>query len=209
MTHALTPTESQALLQLINLGLQRAATSFSKLTQQSITICSEDLQLSQDLGTATETAPASQIVLLTQIRGELRGTCVLLLTEDAAEHLLKVCLPLAEGQDTAERRTLRDAFLLEADNIVTAAVVTQFAEWLDVPLYGDVPTLLRLTPTEIAGLMGSMSSGQAPLLFRTRFRVQGAAFESAFVWSMDTAFADCVRALARDEAFVTRLARAN
>ncbi len=209
MTHAFTPHESQALLQLINLGLQHAAASFSMLTQQQITICSDDLQLSQDFGSAPEAAHEPRIVLLTQIRGALRGTCLLLLTEAAAEHLLKMCLPAAAGQDAAERQTMREAFLLEADNIVTAAVVTQFAEWLEVPLYGDVPKLLHLTPVEIARLMDAGSSGQAPLSFRTRFRTQDAAFESAFVWSMDTAFADRVRQLARDEAFVTRLEQAN
>jgi len=64
-------------------------------------------------------------LLLTEIIGELNGICCLLFTEDEANKLRHAALPPEIINDSALMTEMRDGILLEVDNIISAAVITQ------------------------------------------------------------------------------------
>lgn len=74
-------------------------------------------------------------VVSTELLGELNGMSYLILSQADVENLSK----MAELRDD----TLRDEFLKELDNILSAAVITVLSNELKTTSYGDVPFLFR------------------------------------------------------------------
>ena len=188
--------EQDVLRELIYVGLQGAARSFSALTQGNMEIRPELVRVSSETGRSL--AKGSDVhVLLTEIKGELRGHCALLLSAGEARRMVAAGLPPGALSDPTQRAAMTEAFLLEVDNIVTAAVVTQFSNVLGVRMYGDVPRLCRLPQSDIPALLDGLGA-EVPLLFQTHFVTDADDLRPELIWMMESGFADRIRALAND-----------
>jgi chemotaxis protein CheY-P-specific phosphatase CheC len=133
-------------------------------------------------------------LLLTEVVGELKGTCCLILTEDEANNLRETALP-AEIKANAELMAeMNDAILLEADNIITASVITEFSNHLQKRIFGDVPQLKKMNYCELSSfLKEKLDSGAYVLNFRTAFTSTTVKFRPEFFWLLDQNFLDAIK----------------
>ena len=123
-------------------------------------------------------------VLKTELKGELSGSCYLLFTDEEVNNIMKTCLPESIIADESnDGHQARMEFLKEMDNMVAAAVVTQFANYLGILLYGDVPELESMKLNAIDDyLEGEAMKFDAILHFKAIFNGPELAISPHFVW---------------------------
>ena len=140
MTDSLSPAETQQLQHLLGQGYARAAASFATLAGQPVRSEAVWLSLAQSFDLAQlESLDAGPLtVLTTHLQGELTGKSLLILSQAECETLWQM-----QGFDKAygAQHPLWQPLLLEVDNILSAAVITHFANVLGKKMYGGVPTL--------------------------------------------------------------------
>jgi chemotaxis protein CheC len=167
--------DTDALTELFNIGLHRAAASLSELTGQRVLVdlpqlwvCAlDDLQLRLRDLVAGELATVHQV-----FRGEVAGDAVLLLEYDKAALLAQV---MTDG-DVAPGGVLDQSareVLAEVGNIVLSACLSAFGNVLQVAVSFSVP---RLHVESLHGMLRSLLVDEQQdlhyaLLAATRFRL--------------------------------------
>ena len=73
--------------------------------------------------------------------GELAGKSYLIFNKHEADEIHGACMPPKDNEQAKMMET--EAILMELDNILSAAVITEFSNYLGVSIYGDVPHLSR------------------------------------------------------------------
>lgn len=149
----LTAYELDITKELISIALANAADSFSKMANEKVLIREYNLSVlkKEEVGKAfiNEHDP-HWYVLTTDIVGKLEGKSYLLFNQQDAEKVFDMFTP---GQVSTNGRLseLQEAILLELDNIITASMVTQLSNFLNIATYGDVPNLKHLSRQETLG----------------------------------------------------------
>jgi chemotaxis protein CheC len=173
----LTAFETDALTELFNIGLHRAAASLSDLTAQRVRVdlpqlwvCSID-ELQQHLVQLVggELATVHQV-----FRGEVAGDAVLLLEYDKAALLVQLMTQGDVAAGGVIEQSAREV-LAEVGNIVLSACLSAFGNVLQVAVGFSVP---RLHVESLDGLLRSLlidekEDLQYALLAATRFSVSG------------------------------------
>jgi chemotaxis protein CheY-P-specific phosphatase CheC len=118
---------SLSLLQLTN-----CKAFFNNLHMGSVRLGSDFLQ-----GTAYEKFTGSYVLLTTEIFGDISGKSYLFLSENAME-ILTSSIPACNSSSV----NLKEEFIKELDNILSAAVITKLSNALTKKMYGDVPVLI-------------------------------------------------------------------
>ena len=198
----LTPFEADIAKELINIGLAKAADKLAFFTGEKMLLRSFDFGLYHldDLEQVSSKQGDSVHVLLTQIHGDLAGLCCLLFSEQDVDKLLELTLPASVLKDEAQRAEMGEAILLEVDNIITAAVVTQFANLLPYNLFGGVPYLHRMPHEAIPDFVKMQPDTQPFMLyFRTSFLGESTEIAPEFVWLLSYRFIEGVRTLVQDQ----------
>ncbi|SDK42227.1 hypothetical protein SAMN05421823_102694 [Catalinimonas alkaloidigena] len=182
--------------QLIRMGLQSAIDAFGSFTAGNAPLHTESVQCN----TATLPPYRTQediIVLTTAIKGALKGHCHLIFSAPEARQLLAHACPNADPADE-----IAQAFLLELDNIVTASIVTHFANLLDTHLYGDVPQWTQLTADALAAFV---YQDRCPVLFDAQLASSDRQIRPVLVWTMEERFFEALQTLTADEAHTKRI----
>lgn len=127
------------LEKLISLGYENSLKSLSAIVQEVAQIKIEPLEIWDITQKRTFTKASSENVsiLTTDIKGQIKGKSYLLLDNQEVEALVKHC---------KAPNNLKEAFLLEVDNMLAAAVITVFSNYCNLKIYGDVPQF-----TEVIG----------------------------------------------------------
>ncbi len=84
-------------------------------------------------------------VLFTEVVGDLSAATYLLISPEVENILCDILLP----GSMLGREEMREATLLEMDNIVIAGMVTKFSEILGQNIHGDVPALQLQAKSEV------------------------------------------------------------
>jgi len=128
---------------LLTSGYHKAAKSFATITKQKISIrpthievTNDDLKLLQNLKNDQEL-----ILITTAIIGQHTGKSYLLFNEMEASAVYQACMPYNAEKATRVMET--EALLKELDNILSAAVITEFSNYMNSMIFGDVPLLSR------------------------------------------------------------------
>lgn len=104
-------------------------------------------------------------VLFTEVVGDLSAATYLLISPEVENILCDVLLPAS----MIGRKEMREATLLEIDNIVIAAMVTKFSEILGQNIYGDVPATRLSARSEVESeITHKLSEMDGSLSFRGR-----------------------------------------
>lgn len=128
---------------LLNKGYKKAAQSFSKMARQEVKIIPSSLSVSHDnIEVLNLLKKDEELVLITtDIIGDLQGKSYLLFNQSECEAIFRACLQI---QDSKIVQLIEaETFLKELDNILSATVITEFSNYLDVMIYGDVPILSK------------------------------------------------------------------
>ncbi|MGM0579073.1 MAG: hypothetical protein ACQETL_00230 [Bacteroidota bacterium] len=134
--------ELKAVAQEIFLkGYNKASQSFSSLTGEQVVVKNFELFFGEApdlLRKIIKTKNPS--ILLTDIIGEVKGKSYLVFNEQDAktvpDMLIQKMKSLESNPDYAE------IILKEVDNMVSAAVITELSNQLDLKIYGDVPKFI-------------------------------------------------------------------
>lgn len=199
--------------EIINVGLGKAADSFSFFTFDKVIIRGLDFKF-KNLEKINDISNKSEIetlyVLSTEILGELKGVCYLILSENEVNKLHEVCLPTSIRNNPEALKEMGDAVLLEMDNIIVASVVTQFSNFFNYKMYGDVP---KLSKTIYKGFEQIVSSANRCsnyfLYFKTEFLSSGLQLNPEFIWLLDEKYYEGVKNIALDEKIIAQLKKNN
>lgn len=184
---------------VINKGLKSGAKQLSFFMKEEIHIAEVALTIEQ----SSAIQPLNRIdigaqpiyLLLTSIVGELAGRCYLIFTQAEVDQLRAAALPegMAENQP-AIYEEMKDAILLEVDNIIAASVVTEFANLFEVDIHGSVPSMQSLEKKEATELLKKEAEKTDHIIdFKAQFSTQNASFSPLFVWYLDQSFVNAIK----------------
>ena len=176
-------------------GFEKAASSFAgfinrkiSLAHSNIILISHDDQfsyLSGEEGTLS--------VLTTEIIGELSVLSFLILSDAESNEISRAVSP---DKDLSPQ--LQEALLLEIDNIISASVIAQLANALQIEIYGDVPSLQHVDADNIQEFLRRRvadNPGQlSTIICNTTFVLNDKEhIHPQFVWKLNARIIDVIR----------------
>lgn len=188
--------------EIINIGIAKAADSFSFFINEKVMIRLLQLKINIDNNfPLSRKYPTNKNYLLsTVLKGELSGEAYLLFDEQEAEKLISANLPDSIKNNPTEKAKMTEAFLLEIDNIITASVITQFSNIFQRKIYGDVPTLNVLAGNDINRYLSANHNKDLNVIyFNARFITEKIEINPEFIWLMDDKFFEEVKNLVSNE----------
>jgi chemotaxis protein CheY-P-specific phosphatase CheC len=196
MEKTITYQDLKAAKLIIDKGLEKACESMSFFMHEKIThhISDFEMELSNKLKRNDEGKEAKITLLVTDLMGELKGSCYLILSEEETDELIKVALPEEIRNDPAKLATMKDAILLEVDNIISASTISIFSNLLKFKMFGGVPRILYVTSDELKDIISDSSVTDKLLLsFKTEFHSSKTDFQPEFLWSLEPKFFEGVK----------------
>ena len=179
---------------LLDTGLAQAAQSFSQIVNREVSVETLCVAISSPgILYAVEDQSATMALLTTDIVGEVGGRSYLLFSEQACAALQDACL--SATLDARQRTVMGEAILKEIDNIVSAAMITQLSEALELRIFGGVPQSLRLSGVGIKQRLQE-DFAQSPdgcLLVDARFLFRDTnQLQARFFWKFPSEFLHCL-----------------
>jgi chemotaxis protein CheY-P-specific phosphatase CheC len=191
---ARTKARENYIVHVLNAGFNRSAQSFSQFvmrkvkvhTSQSILVRNND-----DFSYITE-EEGNLYVLTTQLIGDFSGKSYLILNEEECEEIFNGLH--ADMSDNREQ--LKDALLLEIDNIISASVIAELSNELQIELYGDVPILKRVNAKDLQDLIGTdgaVGESTSIVVTNTSFQFDNHdRVNPQFIWKLSTKIFDII-----------------
>jgi len=149
--NALNKKEIAIAKKIIAAGLFKAAESLSFFMNETITLKDfENEQILSDSPWESSKKEESNIQFLTtKVIGDLKGVCCLIFSEKEADQLRSAALPPEILESPEMMKEMSDDIMLEVDNIISASVITQFSNLLNVKIHGSVPGLKKVNYIEM------------------------------------------------------------
>lgn len=131
---------------------------------------------------------APLFLLTSELIGDLNGVSFLIFSEEEANTITKTVYP--NKNFSAEKfAKKRASLLLEIDNIITAGVVSEFANAFNYRTYGGVPELQVLNHEKVVRELFEQTKGAAYMIsFSASLVAQKVAVNADFIWSVGKAF---------------------
>ncbi|MDN5203810.1 hypothetical protein QQ008_20635 [Fulvivirgaceae bacterium BMA10] len=177
---------------IIDQGYIRAAASFSTLVNQRVQI--ENLSINTytnaDKVLQEISNEVKSTIILTEIIGDLAGESYLIFSEPEREQICAYCMKaFASGNGNK----LEDELILkEVDNILSAAVITEFSNQLQIQVFGDVPKVI--SKESLFAEHPTAKSKNYFLLSNARFIFEDhLELSPKFLWRLDNHFIDMVK----------------
>lgn len=197
MIEKLNENELQVATKLIFDGLSMAKASMEQILQSPIIIEKVDYD-SEVVGVNRFKRLEGNVHLIkTELLGELKGTSHLVFSESEVSKLYEVCLPKSIIEDDSPESTLmKMGFLTEIDNMVSAAVITEFSSFLGLEIYGNVPSLKVLKSDEVNEYLSTESKEFDQMIhFKANFHGRELDISPDFIWIFQNKFVDKIRDL--------------
>jgi chemotaxis protein CheY-P-specific phosphatase CheC len=194
-------TEEQAIAaEIVYKGLAKAAESLSFFLKESVEVANIDndtCDVAYNLN--IEKKNRTDIHLMTTaIMGEMKGLCCLVFSKEEADLIKKAALPEEIHNDEQAMKEIGEGFLLELDNIISASVITEFANSLETRIFGDVPGLKVLDEDEMFEYLNQQVEEEMFFLnFKANFKSDKVDFAPEFIWMFDNSFAEKVKLLVK------------
>ncbi len=187
--------EVEVAKSIINISLANAAASFSKLARQKVLlqhVSIPPVTPDYDLNHIIQ-SDEKLWVLITEVRGDLPAESYLVFTPDNAAAISQ----LISGDRDQHSIEYQEAILLEVDNILTASVVTQFSNFFQAYLYGDVPGMIHATKSRTEEILSErLNSFGFRVSFKTCFITENLKIYPEFIWIFTIDFINAIKDLA-------------
>ena len=200
--------ETDVAKEIINIGLGKAADSLSFFSQQKVIIRSSELMLknTSEAQNLSNKKGENIHVLTTDIIGELSGVCFLIFNEKEVNKLLKISLPASILEDEEQKLVMSDAILKEADNIISASVITQFSNLLKFSIHGGIPEMDVMSEEKVMPFLLSRATNSKYFLqISAQFHTEEVDFSPEFVWFLDSKFIEGIKQFVKDETYLDKL----
>ncbi|MFN0049315.1 MAG: hypothetical protein ACKVOU_09350 [Cytophagales bacterium] len=184
----LTAEQQHFFRDCIGVAFENSASAFSKFLNKDVKI--KSLAIVSDFENNPSTLVADNIyILVSELRGKIRGKCYLNFTEKDANVLFQLALLPSYVND----KTMQKAILLELDNILTASVVSILSNTFKISSYAFVPELFVGNNNYLEKLLKrDYVEKKLILQFNTGFTIANHDFESEFIWIFDQAILEIV-----------------
>lgn len=204
MREKMNAKEEKVATRLINYGLQKAASSLEQVLNSPISIKAIDFAIVdvKDVPKFHSKSGPDTYVLTTKLVGSLNGICHMILSKSEVGKVHAACLPENIIQsDSDEHKMLKRELLTEIDNIVAAAAITQFSDFLKLSMFGGVPGLQITHADKVDDYIRS-ESNDLDALIHFKAYIHGPELDIIpdFVWLIEEKFMEKVRELASSPA---------
>lgn len=202
MFNNLTEREIDATKKLLRLGMSKAALAFQSVLGTEAILTGIDTKLEEVLDVpqyCTKTETKSHL-LKTELVGDLKGFCHLIFTETEVQKIQNAGLPEEVLiNNNPETRLMKLEFLTEIDNMVAGSVITQFANFLDLEVYGNVPSLHVMQSEEVNKYIKAETAVyESKVEFRANFNIPGLGVQPEFIWLLQESFIEMIKANAEN-----------
>jgi chemotaxis protein CheC len=184
MTDLLTEVETDALAELFNVGLHRAAASLSDVTSQRIIVDMPKLVICEisDIERRLADLVGGEVATVHQMfGGSVAGDAVLLLEHDKAAALARL---MTDGEAATGGRIDQSAreVLTEIGNIVLGACLSGFGDMLQMPVSFSVPRIhIESLRTILSSLLVESDETQYAVIVATQFRLSELAVDGYLI----------------------------
>jgi chemotaxis protein CheY-P-specific phosphatase CheC len=184
MEHTLSKNELKTASQIIGTALLKARSSMEMILQTPINIQKIDFGFREDIFESQVEEAEYIYVIKTELMGELRGASHLLLPDYEVQRILSNVLPASVMEDESENgKIMRDGFLTELDNMVSAAVISSLSDLLDINFYGHVPDMQIIKREEVDEFIDSESQNYDTIIhFKAIFFSEKLDIAPHFMW---------------------------
>jgi chemotaxis protein CheY-P-specific phosphatase CheC len=195
----LSEVEVAAIREILNHGFQKAAESLAFFMNDRITIKASEFRIETigEYRNSFRIKNSSKYVLTTQIIGEISGYSYLVFSESDTHRLFELGIPATIDRNSPAFTMMSNALLLELDNIVSASVITQFANILSCKMHGGVPSLWNTGDEKPAGAPDAINPADSYVLnFKSKFSSSSPeeTFSPEFFWILSSSFIEKVKA---------------
>ena len=171
--------DTDIVKEIINIGLAKAADALAMIINEKVLIKCVQLKSPEEVFSGIDN---EHINISTEINGDISGICYFIISKHDAAFLVSKALPGSSPDEPFVIDEMSEGFLLELDNIISAAVTTQLANLLQMNIYGDVPKLNNWDSLEN---FDELHEKYNPLFFKTEFRMQSVTFNPGFYWFLE------------------------
>lgn len=180
-----TETDRKLIEELLLNGYRRAAKSFSTMIGSEVRIDNKRVDIAND-NTAINNAlskPDSRVMIVTSIIGALKGESYFLLNADEEQVICDMSRKAFGGGSGIQNELV----LKEIDNIISAAVITEFSNGLSLRIYGDVPHLFHRSDSILWGSAISFDNKDDYFIIaNANFQFEGhEPISPAFIWRFE------------------------
>jgi chemotaxis protein CheY-P-specific phosphatase CheC len=180
------------VLHAMNVGMVRAAKSFSILLNSPVrTSPPQILTLEHnDNFLRLKESDGDVYVLITQVIGDVNGRSYLMFNDEECNALLKLIRKEGVFNDT-----LKEAFLMEIDNIVSAAVITELSDLLKGEIYGDVPQIKKISGKALYDFIAADKEAieHGNLVVNTGFNLEkNSKIHPQFIWKLSPSLLEMI-----------------
>lgn len=196
----LSSVQRDALCELINIGVGRAAAALGSLLDDEVLLSVPEIHFAtvSDVTEHLGKAGSSLYCVRQPFRGTLKGNALLLFPGERSLQLVRAMLGGRVPEE--ELGGLRDDALLEIGNIVLNACIASLSEMLDVPFECDLAAVDHGDPRAV---LGTRVQNHVVMLIYIRFVLAQQDIEGFVVFVMNsTSYADLLKGVDR---FIERL----
>lgn len=139
---------------ITNMALAHAATALGKMIKEEVIV--HDFTVNPP-DWEWEVAEGEFFVLRTDVKGDFAGEVYLVVVPEDEPKISDILLP----GSLVGQPEMREAILLEVDNILTASVVTKYSEVLKKQVIGDVPEAQRYSAASLSEYFTNKASSES------------------------------------------------
>ena len=177
---------------IISNAIAHAAQSLSKLLKDEVKLFKLDLidQLAYQVTLPDINEGKECYLLKTTIFGDIRAISNLIVNDIDAERIWQITQP----ENIPMQQEMQEAILMEMDNILTAAVVSEIANILQVSVFGGVPGLQKIPSSEAMSVILPDEEGyDYQFILKTSFICKTTEINPSFVWFFQRELLDNVK----------------
>lgn len=194
--------EMDVTKELISIALANAADAFSKMAGEKVLVNQFNLTIAPPDGSPllSDSQQAPMHILTTDVKGTLEGKSYLIFDATDTRRIFKIFAPGKEVAADGSLDELQEGLLLELDNILSAAVITQLSNFLDLFIYGDVPGLRTMNRADALACFGK-ETGHFDVVFHihARFKSYQNNLQPVFIWFFKSDFLLATRQLVENK----------
>jgi len=174
------------IIQVMTNGLSMAALSFTQIINKSVQISTNfQTSLKDNRFYSKETEEGFLYVISTQLIGSIHGKSFLILSQLGFNEIANT---IGEKQN----QEVKDGFLLEIDNIISAKVISALSNELVKEVYGDVPKLFKVKPSDLQNFINTHTTDYSSLVFQSTLRIGDTDCGAQFTWVLDSKIMELV-----------------
>jgi chemotaxis protein CheC len=184
-------SQDNFIIRVFNEGFQKAASSFSKMIDRDVKVLNAQPLLgrhSTDLSRLSEEY-GDLYILITNVIGDVSGKSFLVLNHDEQLEIFKGI------KSSITNHALKEAFLLEIDNIISASVIAELSNVLGVEIYGDIPHLFKVHSKDFKAFLSNQISGDEStmIISNALFQFdQSEQIHPQFIWKLSSKVFDLI-----------------